>query len=270
MSLRCVYTDLDGTMLGPGGSLLRGPDGAFSKLAINALEACHRAGVEVVIMSGRREAQVLGDSRLIGQTAYIYEAGSAVMIDRERTLLTGEWHPREDATVADQIIASGVPEALFERFGGELEWHEPWHVGREFSLLMRGRADVTIANEICAELGHRSLRFLDNGRISRPVPGLGGPAHAYHLVPGPASKAAGVELHRRARGYDAAECISIGDSIEDAESAAAVGRFYCVANGNEDEGMRAALARFPNTTVTEGSMGDGFYEAVVGSLMDPG
>ena len=28
----------------------------------------------------------------------------------------------------------------------------------------------------------------------------------------------------------------------------------------------AALARFPNASVTEGQMGDGFYEAVVSTL----
>ena len=49
MPLRCVYTDLDGTMLGRGASLLRDAEGNFSTLAVRALEACHRAGVEVVI-----------------------------------------------------------------------------------------------------------------------------------------------------------------------------------------------------------------------------
>ena len=48
MALRCVYTDLDGTMLGKGASLLRDAEGNFSTLAVRALEACHRAGVEVV------------------------------------------------------------------------------------------------------------------------------------------------------------------------------------------------------------------------------
>ena len=39
MALRCVYTDLDGTMLGRGASLLRDAEGNFSTLAIRALEA---------------------------------------------------------------------------------------------------------------------------------------------------------------------------------------------------------------------------------------
>ncbi|MDP9190021.1 MAG: HAD hydrolase family protein, partial [Actinomycetota bacterium] len=87
MVLRCVYTDLDGTLLGRFGSLFRDAEGNFSMLQARALEACHRAGAEVVLKSGRREPQVLEDSRLMGQTAYIYEAGCAVVLDGEQTLL---------------------------------------------------------------------------------------------------------------------------------------------------------------------------------------
>ena len=67
MALRCVYTDLDGTLLGRCGSLFRDSEGEFSMLQARALEACHRADVEVVIKSGRREASVLEDAKLIGR-----------------------------------------------------------------------------------------------------------------------------------------------------------------------------------------------------------
>ena len=268
MALRCVYTDLDGTLLGPGGSLFRDPDGNFSLRQARGLEACHRADVEVVIMSGRREAQVMADARMLGQTSYIYEAGCAMMIDGERTYLTGDWLPDENGTPTQKMIDAGIPELLFERFDGRLEWHSPWHPGRELSLLMRGRVDVDEANAAIAEAGHEDLRFLDNGAIGRRMEGIEGRAHAYHLVPGGASKAKGVDAHRRARGYEPEQCIAIGDSIEDLEAAAAVGRFFVVANGPaHDEALREALSRFPNATVTEGAMGDGFYEAVVSTLV---
>lgn len=270
MALRCVYTDLDGTLLGPRGSLFRDPEENFTLRQARALEACHRAGVEVVIMSGRREAQVLADARLLGQSSYIYEAGCGVMVDGERTLLTGDWTLDEDgATPAELMHAAGIPDLLFERFGGRLEWHSPWHVGRELSLLMRGKVDVAEVNEVLREHGHRDLRFLDNGAIGRRMEGIDGHAHAYHLVPGGASKAKGVAFHLRARGYDPESCIGIGDSIEDLEAAAAVGRFFVVANGPErDDTLREALPRFANATVTEGAMGDGFYEAVISTLVE--
>jgi len=67
MGLSCVYTDLDGTLLGRGSSLFRDAEGGFSLAQARGLEACHRAGVEVVIMSGRREPQVHELARIMGQ-----------------------------------------------------------------------------------------------------------------------------------------------------------------------------------------------------------
>jgi phosphoserine phosphatase len=83
------------------------------------------------------------------------------------------------------------------------------------------------------------------------------------------SKAGAVAAHARARGYDPADCVAVGDSIEDLEVAVSVGRFFVVANGPEnDPGLRAALSSWDNVTVTEGSMGDGFYEAIVSTLVE--
>ena len=67
MALRCVYTDLDGTLLGQGASLFRDAEGAFSLAQARGLEACQRAGAEVVIMSGRREPQVHEAARLMAR-----------------------------------------------------------------------------------------------------------------------------------------------------------------------------------------------------------
>ena len=83
---------------------------------------------------------------------------------------------------------------------------------------MRGKVDSAEVNELLVAEGHEDLRFLDNGVISYRMEAIEGHTHAYHLVPGGASKAKGVEFHLRARGYDAESCIAIGDSIEDLES----------------------------------------------------
>lgn len=267
MALRCVYTDLDGTLLGRGGSLFRDSEGAFSLLQARGLEACHRAEVEVVVKSGRREPQVMEDARLMGQSSYIFEAGCAMRIDGELTVFTGEMDADGEVTIAEQIYRDGVPELLFEAYPGRIEYHSPWHHDRIYSHLFRGLVEVEEANVLLADRGHGHLRLLDNGAIGRPMGDLG-VAHAYHLVPRGASKAGAVEAHMRARGYAPGECIAIGDSIEDLEAAAAVGRFFVVANGPEhDEALREAVPRFANATVTEGAMGEGFYEAVVSTLV---
>ena len=268
MALSCVYTDLDGTLLGKGSSLFHDAEGGFSMAQARALEACQRAGVEVVIMSGRREPQVAEAARLMGQSSYIYEAGCAFAIEGETTLMTGEMEPTEEATIYEQIEQRGIPKRLFEHFEGRLEYHAPWHHGRVLSHLFRGKVDVEEANALLGEYGDDDLRLLDNGAIGRPMPTVEGRTHAYHLVPRLVSKAGAVAAHARARGYDPADCIAVGDSVEDLEVAAAVGRFFVVANGPEnDEGLRAALPAWDNATVTEGAMGDGFYEAVVSTLV---
>ena len=269
MGLSCVYTDLDGTLLGHRSSLFRDSEGAFSLAQARGLEACQRAGAEVVIMSGRREPQVHEAARLMGQASYIYEAGCAFAIEGETTLMTGEMEPNDEGTIYEQIEGRGIPKRLFEHFGGRLEYHAPWHHGRVLSHLFRGKVDIDEANALLGEHGDDDLRLLDNGAIGREMAAVDGPTHAYHLVPRQVSKAAAVAAHARARGYDPADCIAVGDSVEDLEVAAAVGRFFVVANGPErDPGLRAALAAWSNATVTEGRMGDGFYEAIVSTLVE--
>src|SRR4051794_10169005 len=128
--LRCVYTDLDGTLLGRGASLFRDADGDFTLLTARALEACARAGVEGVPVSGRRREMLFEDARLMGLSSFVYEVGGGMVVDRENTLLTGDLQPRDGQSVYDLIEESGAPSLLLERFRGRLEYHEPWHEGR--------------------------------------------------------------------------------------------------------------------------------------------
>jgi len=261
-----VYTDLDGTLLGRRGSLFADGEGNFSLLQARGIEACHRVGAEIVPKSGRREPQVMELARLMGQSSYIFEAGCAMVIDGERTLFTGEMEPEGEVTVAEQITIAGVPELLFKAYPERIEFHSPWHRGREYSHLFRGKIEVSEANSLLAEAGHEHLRLLDNGAIGRPMGELK-ITHAYHLVPRGASKAGAVEAHMRARGYAREECIAIGDSIEDLAVADVVGQFFVPANGPErDAGLIGAIGERDNVTVTEGAQGECFYEAVVGTL----
>ena len=256
MSIRCVYTDLDGTLLGRGASLFRTAEGEFTLLAARALEACHRAGAEVVIKSGRRRAQVMEDARLLGQSSYIFEVGAAMVIDGETTFLTGDFQPRDGESVHEQIAATGAPERLLSRYEGRLEYHAPFHLGREVSHVFRGAVDAREANELLAAEGHSELRLVDNGEIE---PGT----HTFHLIPAGVSKAAAVSAHMRARGYAPEECVAVGDSREDLEVARVVGRLFLVANA-----VAGDTSSFPNVERTEAAMSEGFYEAVIRSLAE--
>jgi HAD superfamily hydrolase (TIGR01484 family) len=266
--LRCIYADLDGTMLGKGASLLRDADGNISLRAVRALEAAHRADVEVVIKSGRRKAQVHEDARLIGQPAYIYEMGCGLVDGPEEVFLTGSFDPAAERSVHDQIEQSGAPRLLRETYPGRLEPHAPWHLERRFSHLFRGEVDLEEVEALLSRHGHDALKLVDNGISERRSENLKvSRVHTYHLIPRAAGKAVAVAAHMRRRGLDRDQCIAVGDSRGDVEVAGVVGRFYLTANGLElDPELAAVAGARENVTVTEEPMSHGFYEAVVRSL----
>ena len=256
--------DLDGTLLGAHASVLRDAEGSFSLLGVRALEACARAGVEVVIYSGRRQQTLFHDARILGISCYAFEAGAGVMIDGELHWLTGDLVPRDGVSIFDQIEQSGAPKLLLEHYAGRLEYHDPWHRNREVSHLFRGDIDAFEADALLEEHGLGHLRLVDNGGIHPRMPGIEH-AKAYHLVPAGASKANAVAFHMRVRGYGREDCIAIGDSREDLGAAEVVRTFWLVANGVErDPTITEAIT--PNTRMTEEPMGAGVYEAVITEL----
>jgi phosphoglycolate phosphatase len=272
---RCLYVDLDGTLLGRGASLLHDGDGAVSIDGVRAVQACLRADVEVVLMSGRRRAQVYEDARLLGQSSFIYEAGACVVLDGEENWLTGDrWNIAQqpgELTIAEQIERSGAPKLLLEHYAGRLEYHEPWHVQREVSHLFRGLVDALEADALLAERGHGDLRLVDNGVVNRRSPALADLPHVrgYHLLPISASKAAAVAFHRRARGYTREQTFAVGDSREDLACAEHVQTFWLVANAvQRDPSISEAAAAYDNVRVAEAGHGAGVYEAVVSTLID--
>ncbi|HEX3691996.1 MAG TPA: HAD family hydrolase [Solirubrobacteraceae bacterium] len=275
MSIRCLYLDLDGTLLGHGASLMHDGEGALSLAGVRAIEACLRADVEVVLMSGRRQLQVAEDARLLGQSSYVFEAGACVVLGGDPRLggeqhwLTGALVPGE-LTIAEQIDRTGAPALLLSHYEGRLEYHEPWHLNREVSHLFRGLVDALEVDELLAEHGHGHLRMVDNGVVQRRSAALAELPHVrgYHLVPAGASKAGAVAFHRQVRGYAREETFAVGDSREDLACAEHVSSFWLVANAvARDPSIREAAARYDNVRIAEGEHGAGVYEAVVSSLV---
>src|SRR5205085_7415321 len=115
VSVQALYLDLDGTLLGRRASLLHDGEGGVSLDGVRAVQACLRAGVEVVLMSGRRRAQVAEDARLLGGDSYIFEVGACLVLGGEEHWLTGELQPGE-LTIAEQIERSGAPALLLDHY----------------------------------------------------------------------------------------------------------------------------------------------------------
>ena len=270
--MRCLYLDLDGTLLGRGGSLLHDGDGTTSLLGVRALEACLRADVEIVLMSGRRRETVWNPARLFGQTSYIYEVGSCLVLDGEEHWLTGDLQPNEHGSIFEQVAASGAPDLLLDHFAGRLEYHHPWHRDREVSHRFRGLVDAAEADALLAEHGFGNLRLVDNGAMHAGTHTLGDlpQVRVYHLIPAGVSKAKAVAAHMRARGLAREQCIACGDSREDLAVGAEVGAFWLVRNAiDRDPTIREAIPALNGTVrVAEAGYGPGVYEAVVTTLAE--
>jgi len=272
--VRCLYVDMDGTLLGPNASLLTGADGRFSGLGVRALEACERAGAEVVLYSGRKQSSVFEAARLIGSSAYIFELGCGLVIDGELEWLTDGLEPSEEGgTIFHQIEASGAPALVLERFAGQLEYHTPWSVARDVSHLFRGLVDAGEAAAVLAQSGLGWLRLVDNGVVRAASEQMAGlpVVHAYHLIPSGSSKARAVARHMQARGYARADCIAAGDSREDMDAANVVGTFWLMANALErDLTLEPEVSARRGVRVSTEAYGAGVYEAVVTTLAERG
>jgi hydroxymethylpyrimidine pyrophosphatase-like HAD family hydrolase len=270
---RIVYTDLDGTMVGPRGSFWHTAGRELTADPAAALLALHRAGALLVLVSGRTFEQVIEAARIFAADGAIAELGATVAWDAGRGThrLRGEL-PEEfgDRTPMAVMSELGIVEELIAEHPGQLEWHAPWHTTHEADALLRGRVDPLAVDAWLAERGAGWLTLKDNGAIpatSRmtldddPLP-----PRVYHLMPRGISKGAAIAWDLERRGLSPADAVAIGDSVSDLDMAPAVGRLWITANGANVDGMTRLIDAVPNVSVTDGAMGEGWTQAVLASL----
>jgi hydroxymethylpyrimidine pyrophosphatase-like HAD family hydrolase len=237
---RCCYIDLDSTLLGFGGSILRTGDNAPTEAGIRALTALQAAEVPFVFVSGRSRLRLETIGRLVGAHSVLAELGA----------LEAGYPTAPSQTVLDAVSATGILDELLAR-EPRLEIHPGAIWGREGSHCLRGIASADTAQWVAAYSGG-ALRFADNGRIGP------GDVHVFHVLPTGASKEASVRSHLRAYGFDPAACLAVGDSVEDMAISTCVGTFALVRNGAEADPALAARARW----ITRAAHGAGVLEAV--------
>ncbi|HEX5950589.1 MAG TPA: HAD hydrolase family protein, partial [Actinomycetota bacterium] len=118
--LKVLYTDVDGTLLGPGGSLFAGARGLSTGEAATALLRLRQAGVELVLMSGRTRRGLHEVARVVGASAYIAELGGLLIVGAEEPIEdTGSFEG--PGSLPDALARAGVAGLLLERFRGHLE-----------------------------------------------------------------------------------------------------------------------------------------------------
>src|SRR5689334_4252455 len=168
VTARIVYTDLDGTMVGPRGSFWHTAGRELTDGPAAALLELHRAGVTLVLVSGRTFEQVVEAARIFAADGAIAELGATIAWDGGRELhrLGGELPDEYTGRTPMAVMAElGVVERLFAAHPGRLEWHAPWHATHETDALLRGRVDPLAVDAWLAEQGLAWLTLKDNGAL---------------------------------------------------------------------------------------------------------
>jgi hydroxymethylpyrimidine pyrophosphatase-like HAD family hydrolase len=270
---RILYTDLDGTMVGPRGSFWHRADGSLTAAPAAALLELHRAGVPLVLVSGRTAVQLVEAARIFAADGFVAELGALVgwNTGRDTHLLTGETPEQYRGHAPMDVMRElGIVERLLAEHPGRLEWHSPWHADHTADAMLRGRVDPLAVDAWLAEQGAGWLTLKDNGAI--PVASRFGlapealPPRVYHLMPRGISKGVAVAWDLARRGLGPEDAVAIGDSVSDLEMAPAVNRLWITANGAAVDGMAERLAVVPQTESTDQPMGEGWAEAVLASL----
>ncbi|MBX6389915.1 MAG: HAD family phosphatase [Frankia sp.] len=263
MSVRIIYTDVDGTMVGPHGSFFLAEGAQLTLEPAKALVDLHAADIKLVLVSGRTRRQLVEASAIFGSDGYIGELGAVVGWDdgRQSELLRGAMPDHFDR-IPDDLLAE-----LLARCEGRLELHSPWHVGRELDVLLRGKVDVAAVNAWLRSAGFDWLSLHDNGLIPpTTMPQLGETPHAYHLVPDGVGKGEAVAWDLRRRGIDPADAMAIGDSVSDLRMAGHVGRMHLVANALRHPELPSMLPNYDNVVVESEAVTLGWASAVRAAL----
>ncbi len=258
--IRVLYSDLDGSMLGPGGNFFLSAEKKSTLLPSISLLALKEKGVDITLISGRSVAQLKELSRVLGIDNYIAEAGCQIVRSGKSIGRTYDYNHGDSRTLHEAITASGAPALLLEAFKGKLEYHTPWSDNRSCSHLFRGEIDLSIANDRLLRSGFEKLKLIDNGVVHRKGDLIDvGEVHSYHLLPIETDKAAAIAIDAKERGLALEELAAIGDSLADISMAKVVSMFFLIDNNN----YRATLGaeKLENILLTKKKMGLGWAEA---------
>ncbi|MCL2882597.1 MAG: HAD hydrolase family protein [Coriobacteriia bacterium] len=257
-NVRVIYTDLDGTLLAPGGRLLADHKGRPSAATAEALVALKTAGITVIPVTGRGADQGSEFLRLLNLDCYIGEVGGYILrrqgvgIQVEERYVIGEWEQLELAPgLAPGELPAGVNPYEFIGQSGVIkrllaafpEMLFTYPAPRSVSWSLWGNVDVAAAAGVLAR-EELPLQLLDNGLLYHP-PGVlpdGLPAHIYHLLPAGVTKRLAIAEDRAFHEAPVSATVAIGDSAIDLEMSEACGIFVMMANGLRNPAVQETVA----------------------------
>jgi hypothetical protein len=263
--LTTVYTDIDGTLVGPRGCFFLSADGQYTLKPARTLIKALEKEIDIVLVSGRNIKQLMDDARLLGLKNYIGEMGAQIVHNQGQKIIidVGDF-PLTEGSAYKTMLKNGVLDLIFSSFPKKIEHHEPWSDYRECTAVLRGQVDADEVNRLLVANGFTNLKLVDNGRIERESDALDvKEMHAYHLIPAGVSKEGGVAKDRNLRKIPKNNCIAIGDAEADLAFASEVGAFFMVHNGLVDNSHLAEkLLHTPNVFICDKSMGEGWAQAL--------
>ena len=237
--MRMVATDLDGTVV-------RG-DGTISARTLAAFEACERAGIDIVFVTGRPPRWLADIVDQTGHRGFALCANGALVYDLATDQVVRS-HPmsRADVLQARRLLAEVVPDATFalETLAGfrrEEQYIARWDVGAE--ALVGPVEDMLVDDPgvlklLCRNESGTSDDLLD---VARTV--LDGVAKPTHSNPNDTllevsalgvSKATALAELAAERGIEQSDVVAFGDMPNDLELLAWAGRGYAMTGGHPD------------------------------------
>ena len=264
-----IYVDLDGTLLGKNASLLHDHSGNRTNVGIDALAKAEKAGVDLVVATGRDRYRAEEFCRAVGIKNYIAELGCVIHTTGEDIIEYGE---KASAFMSENALneteflgcVTQGAQALIEAFPGQLEMHAPYNRDRFTSLLLRGNIPTEKANEVLSSGGWPFLEIVPNGHgmFRRTMPGLDN-VLIYHLTPIGVTKAFGITKDQELRNISLENSYMIGDGMADALCYGVVNKVFIPSNGTlSDNDVLELSNEIDNIVVLEDSHNLGFAEAI--------
>lgn len=263
--LKVIYSDLDGTLFNDQGCIIKDARGEYYFKALNLLDKINEKGWDLVLVSGRNKYQLRYNAQMIGANNYIAELGSELVYDLGKEVHVTFDNGREnfDITYEGKDLIR-IMELLMTEFPEKIESRMEWSRYRSFNALFFGEIDLEKANKLLETEGYESLVLVDNGfsnlvDLRLKVDRL----HIYNLMPRGVTKANGVKLDKKLRGFRNENCIALGDSLEDLKMADEVKYFFLMKNAleHEDE-LETELKKYNNVFITDGIMNRGWFEVM--------
>jgi len=263
--LKVIYSDLDGTLFNDQGCIIKDAGDKYYFGALSLLEKINEKGWDLVLVSGRNKYQLRYNAQMIGVKNYIAELGSELVYDLGKDVHVTFDNGKEnfDITYEGKDLIR-IMELLMTEFPGKIESRMEWSRYRSFNALFFGEIDLDEANKLLETEGYGSLVLVDNGfsnlvDLRLKVDRL----HIYNLMPRGVTKANGVRLDKKLRGFKDKNCIALGDSLEDLKMAGEVKYFFLMKNALEhEEELETELQKYNNVFIAEGIMNRGWFEVM--------